>query len=60
MNTTDLQCVGYKLDSSFALHISAREGVAGLLGTNFSRCCDFAARLYNMKTKMHFELRKCG
>jgi hypothetical protein len=54
MNTTDSQCMGYKLDSSFALHISVREGAAGLLGTNFFRGCDFAARLYNLKTKMHF------
>jgi len=54
MNTTDLQCMGYKLDSSFALHISVREGAADLLGTNFFRGCDFAARLYNLKTKMHF------
>jgi len=52
--------MGYKLDSSFTLKISVREGAAGLLGTTFIRGYDFAASLYNLKTEMHFELRKCG
>jgi hypothetical protein len=59
LNTTDLLRMGYKLDSSFALHISVR-GAAGLLGTTFIRGYDFAANLYTFKAEVHFELRKCG
>ena len=51
--------MGYKPDSSFALHISVREGTAGLLGMTFIRGYDFAASLYNLKAEVHFELRKC-
>jgi len=60
LNTTDLLCMGYKLDSSFALHISVREGAAGLLGTTFIRGYDFAANFYTLKAEVHFELRKYG
>lgn len=49
-----------KFDSSFALHISVREGAAGLLGTNFIRGYDFVASIYNLKAEVGFELRKCG
>jgi hypothetical protein len=52
--------MGYKLDSSFALHISVREGEAGLFGTTFFRGYGFTASLCNWMTAMHFELRKCG
>jgi len=54
LNTTDLLRMGYKLDSSFALHISVRVGTAGLLGTTFIRCYDFAANLYTFKAEVHF------
>jgi hypothetical protein len=59
LNIIDLLCMGYKLESSFALHISVR-GAAGLLGTTFIRCYDFVASLYNLKAEIHFELQKCG
>jgi hypothetical protein len=60
LNNTDLLCVGYILDSSFAVHISVREGAAGLLGTTFIRGYDYGANLYNLKAEAHFELRKSG
>jgi hypothetical protein len=45
LNATDLLRVGYKLASSFALHISVREVAASLVGTTFIHGYDFATSM---------------